>query len=58
MALIDDAPRSARAIARTACRVSPVSDSQFLFMVEQTPFFALYVMRVLASRLRRVESEA
>jgi hypothetical protein len=31
----------------------PVSERQFLFMVSQTPYFALKVMRVLAQRLRK-----
>lgn len=57
MALIDEALRSASAIAWTRCRVSKADEKQFLFMVEQTPFFALHVMRVLVSRLRRVESK-
>jgi CRP/FNR family transcriptional regulator, cyclic AMP receptor protein len=29
-----------------------VSEKQFLFLVSQTPYFALKVMRVLAQRLR------
>lgn len=52
MALIDSAPRSATAIAASDVSVVPVSERQFLFMVSQTPFFALTVMRVLARRLR------
>jgi CRP/FNR family transcriptional regulator, cyclic AMP receptor protein len=52
MALIDAAPRSATAIASTDVTLVPVSEKQFLFMVSQTPFFALTVMRVLAQRLR------
>lgn len=52
MALIDTAPRSATAVAVTDVQVVPVSEKQFLFMVGQTPFFALNVMRVLARRLR------
>lgn len=52
MALIDAAPRSAKAIASTDVTLVPVSEKQFLFMVSQTPFFALSVMRVLAQRLR------
>ena len=52
MALIDDAPRSATAIALTDVELVPVSEKQFLFLVSQTPFFALKVMRVLARRLR------
>lgn len=28
-------------------------EKRFLFLVQQTPFFALQVMRVMAERLRR-----
>jgi CRP-like cAMP-binding protein len=52
MALIDKSPRSATAIAKTDVELVPVSEKQFLFLVAQTPFFALKVMRVLAGRLR------
>jgi CRP/FNR family transcriptional regulator, cyclic AMP receptor protein len=52
MALIDSAPRSATVVAATDVTLVPVSEKQFLFLVSQTPFFALNVMRVLASRLR------
>jgi len=52
MALVDDAPRSATAIARSDCELVPIDDRQFLFLVQQTPMFALGLMRVLASRLR------
>ena len=52
MALIDDAPRSATAVAQTDVSLVPIGEKQFLFLVSQTPFFALNVMRVLARRLR------
>jgi CRP/FNR family transcriptional regulator, cyclic AMP receptor protein len=52
MALIDSEPRSATAIAITDVELVPVSEKQFLFLVSQTPYFALKVMRVLAQRLR------
>ena len=52
MALIDNEPRSATAIALTDVELVPVSEKQFLFLVGQTPYFALKVMRVLAQRLR------
>ena len=52
MALIDNQPRSASAIAVTDVELVPVSERQFLFLVGQTPYFALKVMRVLAQRLR------
>ena len=53
MALIDDGPRSATAIALTDVTLAPIKENQFLFLVQNTPFFALSVMRVLAHRLRR-----
>lgn len=52
MALIDNQPRSATAVAITDVELVPVSEKQFLFLVSQTPYFALKVMRVLAERLR------
>ena len=53
MALIDNEPRSATAVAVTDVELVPVSEKQFLFLVSQTPYFALRVMRVLAQRLRK-----
>jgi CRP-like cAMP-binding protein len=53
MALIDDGPRSATVIALTDVTLAPINENQFLFLVQNTPFFALSVMRVLARRLRR-----
>ena len=52
MALIDSSRRSADAVAVTDATIIPVTEKQFLWMVSQTPFFALKVMRVLAQRLR------
>ena len=53
MALIDDSPRSASAVAVTECRLTPVDERRFIFLTQQTPYFALHVMGVLAERLRR-----
>ena len=52
MALIDDSPRSATAVAETDIAVAPLTEKQYLFLVRHTPFFALKVLRVLAQRLR------
>jgi CRP/FNR family cyclic AMP-dependent transcriptional regulator len=52
MAIVDSAPRSADAIALTDVTLVPISQKQFLFLVTETPFFAINVMRVLARRLR------
>jgi CRP-like cAMP-binding protein len=57
MALIDQSPRSATAVARTPCKVVPVDQKRFTFMVQQTPFFSLQVMRTMADRLRHRMSE-
>jgi CRP-like cAMP-binding protein len=53
MALIDGSPRAAMARAKTACEVAPITEKTFLFLVHETPFFAIAVMRALANRLRR-----
>jgi CRP/FNR family transcriptional regulator, cyclic AMP receptor protein len=52
MALIDAAPRSAAAVASTDVKLVPVTEKQFLFLIGNTPYFALNVMRVMARRLR------
>ena len=53
IALIDNGPRSADVVALTDCRVVPVDEDWFKFLVQQTPFFSLQIMRVMADRLRR-----
>ena len=53
LALIDDEPRSATAIAKTDCRLVAVDRRRFQYMVQETPLFALSVMKVLADRLRK-----
>ena len=57
MALIDDSPRSATVVAKTHCRLVPVDQGQFQYMVSQGPFFALQVMKVMADRLRKMNAE-
>ena len=56
MALIDGGPRSASAVARTPARVVKLDEKRFQFLVQQTPNFAIQVMRVMADRLRRMDS--
>jgi CRP-like cAMP-binding protein len=57
MALIDNRPRSAAAIARTDCLLTPVSRAHFLALIQRTPLFAIQVMRVMADRLRRANEQ-
>jgi CRP/FNR family cyclic AMP-dependent transcriptional regulator len=56
MALIDAAPRSATAVAATDVKVVPIGEKQFLFLIGNTPHFALNVMRTMAARLRSANS--
>ena len=56
LALIDDEPRSATAVAKTDCKLVAVDRRRFEFMVTETPFFALAVMKVVADRLRRTNA--
>jgi len=58
MALIDRNPRSATAIAKTRCQLVPINEKRFQFLVQQTPYFAIEVMRVLAQRLRHMDAES
>jgi CRP/FNR family cyclic AMP-dependent transcriptional regulator len=53
MALVEKAPRSAAAVAAEDCELVPVDARRFNFLVSQTPFFALDVMKVFARRLVR-----
>lgn len=53
MALIDDSPRCASAIARSTCKVVPVDQYHFTFLIQHSPLFAIEVMSVMADRLRR-----
>lgn len=56
MALVDHYPRSASAIAATDCELVPIDTRRFLFLIGQTPHFALQIMQMLAARLRRMDS--
>lgn len=55
MALIDKGPRSARVVAKTGARLVKVNPRRFEFLVQQTPFFAIEVMKLLAQRLRNMD---
>ena len=52
MALIDGSPRSATVRVKVACELVAIPEKGFLFMVHETPYFALDVMRTLSERLR------
>lgn len=54
MSLIDMAPRSAKVTAKEQTVVVPVDRKRFLFLVQETPTFALQVMSTMAKRLRKM----
>ena len=58
LALIDTQPRSATVVAKTDCQLVPINEKRFTFLVQQTPYFSLHVMRVLANRLRKMDAQA
>jgi CRP-like cAMP-binding protein len=58
MALVDGGPRSATVRAIEPSTVIPIHERRFLFMVQQTPFFALRLMRVMTARLRAMDERA
>ena len=53
MALVDDSSRSATAVALKETTLATVDRRRFLFLVQETPMFALELMSVMATRLRR-----
>ena len=57
MALISKDQRTATAVARTDATVVEVDERRLLFLIQQTPNFALHVMRVLSERLRRMDEQ-
>jgi CRP-like cAMP-binding protein len=53
MAVIDREPRSATAVAQADTELVAIDKRRFWFLVQETPYFAEIVMRVMADRLRR-----
>lgn len=56
MGMIDEGARSATVVAKSECQFLPIDRKRFNFLIQQTPHFALHVMRVIADRLRRTDA--
>jgi CRP/FNR family transcriptional regulator, cyclic AMP receptor protein len=52
MALIDRSPRSGTVVAVTDTKLAVIDRPTFLFLIQETPMFALQVMSSIAERLR------
>lgn len=57
MALIDKSPRAATAVATAPTTLAMIDEREFLFLVHETPTFAIQVMRSLAERVRHLDAE-
>jgi CRP-like cAMP-binding protein len=52
LALIDDAPRAAAALASVPTEVAVIDKPTFLTLITEEPEFALQIMRLMAERVR------
>jgi CRP/FNR family cyclic AMP-dependent transcriptional regulator len=52
MALVDSSPRMATAVATTDTVLAVIDKHRFMFLVQETPMFALQVMSTMADRFR------
>jgi CRP-like cAMP-binding protein len=57
MAVVGNHKRTATAVATSPCRLVPINERRFVLLVQETPYFALHVMKVLAERVVRKERE-
>ncbi len=55
MAVIDGSPRYATVIARTDCKFAVINKRRFHFLMDETPGFAVNVLRVMAHRLKKCD---
>jgi CRP-like cAMP-binding protein len=56
MALVDQSPRAATAIAETDCDLLAINRGDFLMMVKTNPVFAVSLLKAAADRLRDMTS--
>ena len=52
MAIVSDAPRSLTAVATEQTVLAVIDEKTFLYLVHETPMFAVQVMRSMADRIR------
>ena len=57
MAIVGSHKRTATAVATSPCRLAPVTERRFVLLVQEQPYFALHVMKILTDRIVRKEHE-
>ena len=55
MAILENRPHFASAVAKTTCQLLPSERKRFQFLVEQTPNFAFDVMEMMAEWLHHMQ---
>ncbi|MBD2426736.1 cyclic nucleotide-binding domain-containing protein [Phormidium sp. FACHB-1136] len=56
-ALVQDPPlRASTAVAKTDCKLAAMDKTHFKFLVQETPLFALEVIRSMSTRLRAAKA--
>jgi CRP/FNR family transcriptional regulator, cyclic AMP receptor protein len=56
MAIVGDHRRSADVIAVTDCKLAVLNHQEFLWLVHETPTFAIQVMAAMAARIKHLNS--
>jgi CRP-like cAMP-binding protein len=56
MSIVSEAPRSLTAVATEASVLAVIDERAFLFLVHETPMFAIQVMRSMAERIRDLDA--
>lgn len=57
LAIISKEPRSLTAVAAEESSLALIDERTFIFLVHETPTFALQVMRSLAGRIKQLDTE-
>jgi CRP-like cAMP-binding protein len=52
LAMLDNSPRTATAVAKTDCTLIPINEKQFQFLSQEVPLFCLAIMRAMVGRIR------
>jgi len=55
MAIIEDLPRSANARCINNCKLVKINEKRFYELIQEVPFFAQEVMKLMAHRLRKYD---